>query len=321
MAFKYLESSGILNGFQVEVAPKAKLEDLLLVHSPYLVNIVEIATEMGSGHLGEAAYASPELLRSALHAVGGVKRGVERVLAGDAKHAYALIRPPGHHASTSNAMGLCYFNNIAIAATLALNDESIGRVSILDFDDHHGNGTSEIFYANPKVQYISIHEYDYENYGTGHFTEMGWGDALGTNVNVPLVDNSANESYDSAFKQVIDRALRSFKPDLLFVSAGYDAHYADPVGNMNIDTQSFWMIGKFVKEIVESLGLRGSVWALEGGYNPFMIGPSIRASLDGLAGKALPNLEDQIAREEHKLILESNEDIIFRIIELFEEHW
>jgi acetoin utilization deacetylase AcuC-like enzyme len=321
MALRYLETSGTLDGFQREKAPKAKLEDLLLVHSPYLVNTVELSTECGSGQLGESAYASPELLRAALTAVGGVKRGVERVLADEAKHAFALIRPPGHHASTSNPMGLCYFNNVAVGTALALKHKDVSRVTILDFDDHHGNGTSEIFYANPNVQYISIHEYDYENYGTGHFTEMGWEDARGTNINIPLVDNSPNKSYESVFKEVVQRAIKSFHPDLLLVSAGYDTHYADPVGNMNVDSECYWMIGNFVRELVKTLGLKGSIWALEGGYNPFMIGPSIRASLDGLRGKSLPSLEDQIERQEHKLILESNDDIIFRVQEAFEEYW
>ncbi|MGQ4910868.1 MAG: histone deacetylase family protein [Candidatus Thorarchaeota archaeon] len=321
MAMRYLESSGTLDGFQIEKTPKAKLEDLLLVHSPYLINSVEIASEIGSGQLGEAAYASPELLRASLYAAGGVKRGVTGVLTGEVTHAFALVRPPGHHASTSNPMGLCYFNNVAIGTAIALQDKDVKRVSILDFDDHHGNGTSEIFYANPDVQFISIHEYDYDNYGTGHFMEMGWKDAIGTNVNIPLLENSPDKSYEDALEKIVSVAMKAFKPDIIMVSAGYDAHYGDPVGNMNVDTRTFWKIGAFVREMVTSIGARGSVWALEGGYNPFMLGPSIRASLDGLAGRPIPDLDDQIEREEYTSILESNGEIIAKVRQAFKEHW
>ncbi len=320
MAERYLEQSGVLSTMMRVKAPRATLQDPLLVHSPYLVDTVELMSEIGSGQLGESAYASPDLIRSALLTVGGAMKGVDMVLSGDANHAFVLMRPPGHHATTSNPMGLCYFNNVAIATAHALQNKSVNRVSIIDFDDHHGNGTSEIFYTNPNVQYISFHEYDYENFGLGHYNEIGYGEGKGTNINIPLLETSPDISYESAIKRIMIPAISSFKPDLIMVSAGYDAHYADPVGNMDIDSRTYWSFGNEIRKISNASGVRGSVWVLEGGYNPFVIGPSIRASLDGLAGKEVPKLDDQIEREVSQLIVESNNEIIEKVLETIRQY-
>ncbi len=321
MAERYLERTGILNGLLRIKAPRASLDDVRQVHSPYLVDSVEILTDIGSGQIGESAYASPDLLRTTLLAVGGAMKGVELVLKEEAEHAFVLMRPPGHHASTSNSMGLCYFNNVAIAARSAMKDKRIQRVSIIDFDDHHGNGTSEIFYENPNVQYISFHEYDYENFGLGHFNEIGFGEGRGTNINVPLVETSPDASYELAMSKIMIPAVKSFKSDLILVSAGYDAHYADPVGNMDVDSRTYWRFGREISRLVNETEALGSVWVLEGGYNPFMIGPCIHASLDGLQGKALPSLDDQIQRDIHELIVESNVEVIQKVLETHRPYW
>ena len=315
MAEIYLEQNWVHSEAIRVKAPKANLKDPLLVHSPYLVDTVKLMSEIGSGQLGESAYASPDLLGAALLTVGGSIKGVDMVLAGDVRHAFVLMRPPGHHASTSNPMGLCYFNNVAIATKHALQNEDVNRVSIIDFDDHHGNGTSEIFYTNPDVQYISVHEYDFENFGLGHYAEIGHGDGKGTNINIPMMETSPDISYESTIGRIMKPALKSFKPDLIMVSAGYDAHYADPVGNMDIDSRTFWRFGREIGKIVENTNAKGSIWVLEGGYNPVTIGPLIYASLEGLAGNAQPILEDQIEREVNKLIVESNDEIIEKVLE------
>jgi acetoin utilization deacetylase AcuC-like enzyme len=321
MALRYLSESGALSGVSQLSAPKALTEDVLLVHTPYLLDTVNLMTEIGAGQLGESAYASEDLLNSALSAVGGARRATKAILAAEAKHAFALVRPPGHHATSSTPMGLCFFNNAAIATVAALMDDRINKVTILDIDDHHGNGTSEIFYSNPNVQYISIHEYDYENFGAGHFTEIGWGEGQGTNVNIPLVEASPDISYRQAFERVVKPAVEKFRANLIIVSAGYDAHYADPVGNMNVDSRTFWHIGREVNRMVDSLGATGSVWILEGGYNPLSLGPCIRATLDGLSESECPKLEDQIDREENELVTESNEEVIEKVLEALEPHW
>ncbi len=318
---RYLDQEGIL-GTTIRVkAPKAKLDDVRLVHSAYLVEVVELMSDIGTGQLGEASYASPDLLRTALLSVGGAMKGTEMVTSGEANHVFSFMRPPGHHASTSNPMGLCYFNNVAIAARHVLKNKDVNKVSIIDFDNHFGNGTSEIFYTDANVQLISVHEYDYENFGLGHYAELGHGVAKGTNINIPLVETSPNVSYETAIDKVIEPALMRFSPDIIMVSAGYDAHYADPVGNMDVDSRIFWRFGSFVKKMVHELGAKGSVWALEGGYNPFALGPSVRASLEGLAGRISPILDDQIEREVYQHIIDANNEVVDKVLETIEPHW
>lgn len=320
MAERYLEQNGVLSQLVRVKSPRANLKDVLIVHSPYLMETTEILSDIGSGQLGESAYASPDLLRNALLAVGGAKKGAEMVISGEVKHAFVLMRPPGHHASTSNAMGLCYFNNVAIAAKYALQNEGVSRVSIIDFDDHHGNGTAEIFYADPDVQYISFHEYDYENFGLGHYSEIGYGEGKGTNINIPLMEISPDISYEHAIKRILIPAVKAFKPELILVSAGYDAHYSDPVGNMDVDSRTYWKFGETINRMINQMGAMGSVWVLEGGYNPYALGPSIHASLEGLSNKAKPELEDQVDREINKLIVDSNNEIIEKVLETIQPH-
>ncbi len=321
IAMKYLDQVGILeNTIQVK-APKAKIEEARLVHSAYLVDSIMLMSDLGAGQLGEASYASPDLLRSALLSAGGAIKGVEMVVSDKVTHAFSLMRPPGHHATSSNPMGLCYFNNVAIATRHALKSSDIKRISIIDFDDHHGNGTSEIFYSDADVQMISVHEYDYENFGLGHFSELGYGDAIGTNINIPLLETSPNQSYETCIVKVIEPAIKRFDPDLIMVSAGYDAHYADPVGNMDVDSKIFWRFGEFVRKMVHTTAAKGSVWVLEGGYNPFILGPSVRASLEGLSGKHTPKLDDQIEREQYEHIKKANHEVIEKVLEVVKPYW
>jgi acetoin utilization deacetylase AcuC-like enzyme len=321
VAERYLEKKGILEDMMRVRAPKASLDDVRTVHSDYLVDSVELMTEIGSGQLGESAYASPDLLQTALLAAGGAKKGADLVNSKKVNHAFVLMRPPGHHATTSNPMGLCYFNNVAIAVRHALRKDQINRVSIFDFDNHHGNGTSEIFYSDSNVQYISVHEYDYENFGLGHYSETGHGAAAGKNINIPLFETSPDASYEAAIKQVVEPALKRFKPDIIFLSAGYDAHYADPVGNMDVESTTFWRIGASIKKMADSPKGIGTVWVLEGGYNAFVLGPSIEASLEGLRGRPVPKLDDQIEREVNDPIIEANKEIIEKVLETVKPVW
>ncbi|NWF96790.1 MAG: histone deacetylase [Candidatus Thorarchaeota archaeon] len=307
---EHLRNTGIIERVIHHRAEKATLRDALMVHTPYLVDSVRLMTELGSGEIGNAALASPELLDSALSAVGGAMRAADTVTSGRARHAFALVRPPGHHASQSSAGGLCFFNNVAVAVRHAMKTRGVGRVSILDFDDHHGDGTSDIFYADKSVQYISIHEYDQENYGRGHYCEVGYEEAEGTNINIPLFDSSPDESYAAAIDRIVRPIMTEFRPDIIAVSAGYDPHYADPVGNMDVDSRTFWRLGSVVREIVDSVGAKGSFWVLEGGYNPSVLGLCVQASLTGLAGDPQPTLQDQVRRGVNSRLVQANLEII-----------
>jgi acetoin utilization deacetylase AcuC-like enzyme len=320
MAESYLRTRGILDDLLCFKSPRAKETAALLVHSPYLVDSVKLMSEIGIGQVGESAYVSPELFRTALFAVGGAMRSAELVAKGEALHAFSLMRPPGHHASTSTPSGLCFFNNVAIAVRHAMKHLGVGKVSILDFDDHFGNGTAEIFYSDPNVQYVSIHEYDYEEFGLGHYLEVGHGEAAGTKTNIPLVEGTPDSSYISAIDRVVLPAIERFGPEILAVSAGYDSHYADPVGNMDLTSKAYWHLGNAVMGLVERLGCSGSFWVLEGGYNPLVLGPCIEASLAGLAKSPLPKLDDQIERETNESVIETNESIIEQVLETLDAY-
>ncbi len=309
MILQHLDRCGFRDVIETITPRLATQDELATVHSRYLIELVMLMSKLGGGEVGDAAYASPALYRTARLAAGAAIEAAHLVQEGKARHAFSIMRPPGHHASTSTAMGLCYFNNVAIA-TRSLQKSEAKRVSILDFDDHHGNGTAEIFYADSTVQYISIHEYDFENPSSGHFLERGHGDGLGTNINIPLAENSPDESYTEALERVVRPAIVSFNPDIIAVSAGYDAHYGDPVGNMNVDSSTFWRIGRLIRELVEETDASGSFWVLEGGYNPFLVGLSVEASMRGLAGERCPRLHDQVERIVDEDIVRLNAKII-----------
>ncbi len=321
MIERYLGDKGIFKRIRRQVPRIATKRDVLMVHTAYLYDTIRLMSELGAGQLGEAAYASPTLLRDALFAAGGAIMAIEEVVQGRAKHALSMMRPPGHHASRSTPAGLCYFNNVAIAIRHAMAKLGIKRVSILDTDDHFGNGTAEIFYEDANVQYIGIHEYDYVNFGTGHFEEIGFGDAAGTNINIPLIEGAGNRTYEEVMTRIVRQAISRFHPEIIVVSAGYDTHYADPVGNMNVDSRTYWAFGGLVADLVERQNMHGSVWVLEGGYNLFALGPSVEATIVGLERGEMPHLPDQADLREEPEIYQMNREVIERVLKTISSYW
>ena len=171
-------------------------------------------------------------------------------MAGELDSVFALVRPPGHHATAGYAMGFCLFNNVAIAAKYALNKYGLERIAIIDFDVHHGNGTQEAFYNEPRVLYLSTHQSNYYP-GTGSMDETGGGIARGTTVNVPLPAGCGDDEYQKVFEQIVVPIVRRFNPQLIMVSSGYDAHWTDELSMMQVTITGFARITRIIKEMAD----------------------------------------------------------------------
>jgi acetoin utilization deacetylase AcuC-like enzyme len=232
---------------------------------------------------------------AALYAAGGLIRAVDSVMGGEVASAFALVRPPGHHATAGHAKGFCLFNNIAIVTNYALDKYRLKRLLIIDFDVHHGNGTQDAFYDNPQVMYISTHEYPFYP-GTGHIDETGRGDAEGTNVNIPLPAGCGDAEYIKAFEQVIVPLARRFNPQLILVSAGYDNHWADPLAMMQVSVSGFGQMAGIIKGLAEELCGGRLALTLEGGYNLDALAASVKATFDTLLGNSVEDPLGQSSR-------------------------
>jgi acetoin utilization deacetylase AcuC-like enzyme len=204
---------------------------------------------------------------------------------GEVDSAFALVRPPGHHAIHDRAMGFCIFNNVAIAAKFALSKFNLSRVLIADFDVHHGNGTQDAFYADPEVLYFSTHQYPFYP-GTGWMDETGTGGGEGTTVNFPMAAGWGDEECLRAFNEVLVPVARRFQPQLILVSAGFDAHWADQLAMMRVSVTGFAQMAMILKKLAAGLCQGRLVFTLEGGYNLRVVASSIKAVFDVLLGNS-----------------------------------
>jgi acetoin utilization deacetylase AcuC-like enzyme len=233
---------------------------------------------------------SPGTWNAALHSAGGACAMVEELLAGRAPTAFCALRPPGHHAEPNGAMGFCLFCNVAIAARHALDSLGAERVLIFDWDVHHGNGTQAIFHSSREVLFASIHQWPFYP-GTGDLADAGEDEGEGFTINMPVPAGSGEEVWLGQLEHVVAPAARGFAPDLVLVSAGFDAHRRDPLADCTLETESFGSLGRSVRSLADSLGAPvGAV--LEGGYDLEALAESVVATLEGLAeGGEVPGVE------------------------------
>jgi acetoin utilization deacetylase AcuC-like enzyme len=241
-------------------------ERLERVHAAHYITHVHRMAEQGGGHLDMDTYVRPGSYDAALTAAGGLVEATRAVLDGQVANAFALVRPPGHHAMRSRGMGFCLFNNVAVAACYALEERGCERVLIVDFDVHHGNGTQDEFESDPRVMYISTHQYPHYP-GTGHWRETGHGAGTGGIVNVPLGGWVGDEGFARIFQEVVGPAAWQFQPDLILVSAGYDAHWDDPLASMLLSVSGYAGIARALKVLAQELCEGRIVFTLEGGYH------------------------------------------------------
>ncbi len=257
----------------------ASLESIHIVHPERYTSMIKVRCRLGENVLDESdAHVCKDSYDVALLAAGGVLLAIDQVLTGKITRAFCAVRPPGHHAETSTVMGFCLFNNIAVGARHAQAKHGIERVAIVDWDVHHGNGTQQIFYEDDKVLYISLHQYPFYP-GTGAAAERGIGRGEGFTMNCPMGAGSIEKDYLDAFQAQILPTLHRFQPQLLLISAGFDAHTDDPLAGINLTESSFARMTELVLEVSEKYCGGRVVSVLEGGYNLQALARSVEAHL------------------------------------------
>ncbi len=309
----YLEQTKLKQQLTPIKPRAATVEELSLVHHKQHISHVREVAQKGGGWLDADTVMSADSYEAALYAAGGAIRATEAAIKGEVNSAFALVRPPGHHATVTRAMGFCLFNNVAIAAKYALAKYKLERILIIDFDVHHGNGTQEAFYDNPQVLYISTHEYPFYP-GTGSLDETGKGEVKGTTVNIPLPAGCGNAEYLQAFEQIIVPATRRFKPQLILVSAGYDSHWADGIAMMQVTVTGFAQMITIIKGLADELCSGHLVFSLEGGYNISALAASVRATFEVLLGNT--NIEDPLGQPPHRSVAPNITPLIKTIKEI-----
>ena len=256
---------------------------LLSVHGPAVVARAKALAEQGGGYLDPDTVVCPTSFRVALWAAGACVAAVDEVMKGTDQRALCLVRPPGHHATPERSMGFCLFNNIALAAQHAKSAHDLSRILIVDWDVHHGNGTQDIFFARPDVFFFSIHRYGNGFYpGTGAADETGTGPGLGATLNVPVRWGTSRRDYLGLYRNALEKAADRIKPELVLVSAGFDAHVNDPVGSLGLEVEDFVTLTEMAVDVANTHAGGRLVSCLEGGYNLEALAESVQAHLETL---------------------------------------
>jgi len=259
-------------------APRATREQIARVHAQSLIGeVLDESDTTGWRRLDPDTVMSPASAEAALRAAGGVCAAVDAVVAGEARRAFCAVRPPGHHATPNTAMGFCLFNSIAIGAAHAIAAHGLSRVAIVDFDVHHGNGTQDIFWSDPRVLYASSHQWPLYP-GTGARSETGAGNI----VNAPLKPGAGSADFRAAYTDTVLPALDTFAPELVMISAGFDAHRLDPLANLNLDGDDYAWITARLAELADKHARGRIVSSLEGGYSLTALRESVTAHVGAL---------------------------------------
>ncbi len=272
-------------GWKRREAPAADRATLELVHSARLIEQIEQLSLGGGGAIDADTLVCPPSYRAALHAAGGACELARVLLAGETPLGFSMLRPSGHHAEPDRAMGFCLFDNVAIAAALAIAELGAERVFVLDWDVHHGNGTAEAFRTRSDVLFASIHQSPLYP-GSGPLRDVGSGAGEGYTLNLPVPPGSEEELWLSLIEHVVVPAARAFAPDLVLVSAGFDAHRADPLAGCLLQTSSFGELARHVRDLAIDCGAPLGL-VLEGGYEPVSLAQSVRETMLAL-GDAQP---------------------------------
>jgi len=303
-----LKSSGIYDRLEPTTPQHISYEDLSEVHSPNMIDRVIEADKTGDW-LDMDTYVCKGSYDIARLAAGGLYKVCREVIQGKADNGFALVRPPGHHATSTRSMGFCLFNNVALAAHHLSKENK--RILIFDHDVHHGNGTQEIFYGRDDVLYQSIHLFPHYP-GTGKVDEIGEGQGRGYTVNAPLTHGIGDEVVKEIMSEIMFPIARQFKPDLIIISAGFDSHHADMLGGLSLTANIYpWFVENF-RKIQPRI-----VCSLEGGYNYEWLSKCIAVEIEGLLGEKDYEIDDEIYGEKD----EYSDNLIRNLRKLLGDYW
>ena len=263
----YLQTQPWYDGLIQIKSCDARIEDIMTIHDAAYIKHAEEVCRAGNGFLDSMDVSvCTESYDIALLAAGSAMQLADKIINRDIDNGFALLRPPGHHAEQTMALGFCVFNNIAILARYLQNTYQLNKIAIIDWDVHHGNGTQHLFEEDPSVLYISTHQYPFYP-GTGSYAETGRGKGAGATLNCPVPAGTNDEDYRLIFKQTILPKLNDFKPEMVLISAGFDAHAADPLANINLNTNSYQWMTEQIMDIAHQFCEDRIISLLEGGYN------------------------------------------------------
>ncbi|HLZ19792.1 MAG TPA: histone deacetylase [Smithellaceae bacterium] len=299
-------------------ARSASHDELAYVHTQHYIDYVASTAGKDYVILDPDTITCPETYEIAKLAAGGACNAVDAVLTGEVDNAFALVRPPGHHASAANSAGFCIFNNVAIAALHARYVHNVKRILIVDWDLHHGNGTQKTFYADREVLFFSTHQYPYYP-GTGGMLEAGEGTGLGYTVNVPLNRGGGNATYVAALRKILLPIARFYNPELIMVSAGFDIYFKDPLGGMRVNPEGFAAMARILLNLADECCDGKLVAVLEGGYHVGGLTASVRAMLNEMSDETHCR-EDKLAELE-KETDEYNALLFKQVITLQDQYW
>ncbi len=314
--YAMLEEPDMAGQFQEVPVRRAERSELLYIHSPEYVERIAATEGRDYVALDPDTSTSAGSYEAALLAAGGLCKAVSMVISGELDNAFALVRPPGHHAERNRAMGFCLFNNVAIGARYAQELHGLKRILVADWDLHHGNGTQHSFEADPSVLYFSTHQYPYYP-GTGAFGQVGLGEGEGFTVNVPLSVGCGDGEYVGIFERILKPIALEFDPELILVSAGFDIYEGDPLGGMNVTPDGFAGLIRSILDVANACCGGRVVITLEGGYNLTGLRDSAKMVLREMAGLSEISTE-KIVSSGDKMMLDS---LVEQVLQNHGRYW
>ena len=279
---KNIESSKYYNNLTLIQPRKATVEDIAKVHGTGYIRSVEDSCRNGVRNLDADTVISADSYQAALLSAGAGLEALDKILEGTVGNAFCAVRPPGHHAEQNKAMGFCLFNNVGVIARYAQDVKNIQKIFIFDWDVHHGNGTQHSFYKDSSIYYSSIHQYPFYP-GTGGVDETGTGDGLGSNLNLPMRAYSCDADYINVIEHKLIPVIQKFNPDLIIISAGFDAHENDPLAQINLSTDCYGKMTQKLMEIANDVCNGRILSMLEGGYDYSALADSVQLHVETLA--------------------------------------